>query len=122
VNGGSDNAIVSNSIHDNAGLGIKLAAQAQAAPVITSAHSTIGGSITGAANSTIYVEFFSVGSTEAGGYGEGATFLGSTMVKLDGSGKGSFNADVGKLPTGMYITATATGSSTSQFSKALLAT
>ena len=86
----------------------------------TGAITRITGNATAGANQTIYLEVYSVPTSESG-YGEGAIFLGAVTVRTDGSGKASFALDVARVPAGRFITATATGpdGSTSEFSKAL---
>jgi hypothetical protein len=134
---GSGNTVVSNVIHSNGGAGINLgwdgaganAVGANASrkfPTLTTAKTvgnftSIAGTVTAGANQTIYVELFSVPSTEAGGYGEGAVFLGAVRVKTNSAGKATFALNVAKVAAGRFITATATGpdGSTSEFSKAL---
>ncbi len=119
-------AILGNSIHDNANLGIELAGagnNAQAAPqltVVTSDGSTttIEGTLTAAPDATFTIEFFSDGNVDNP---QGAQFLGSVTVTTDDDGNASFvvTLDVG-LDGGQAVTATATDgdNNTSQFSPA----
>src|SRR5262249_31391085 len=94
--GSINNAILSNSIHDHAGLGILLASGAnnnQAAPALTAAFSSTGvtvitGTLTGTANATFRLEFFA----NTAGDPEGRTLLGSWTVATDSAGHGSFTA------------------------------
>jgi VCBS repeat-containing protein len=141
----TNNAIKSNSIFSNAGIGINLcrtvpcdgvtsndpgdsdtgANNLQNFPVLTSASSsggstTIQGTLNSTANTTFSLEFFSNAACDPSGNGEGETFIGSTTVITDGSGNTSFNVTFPiTLPSGRLITATATdsNSNTSEFSK-----
>jgi len=136
------NAILSNSIFANAGLGIDLGADGvtpndlgdadtgannlQNFPVLTS---VIGGSIiiiegtlNSAANSDFRLQFFSNSACDPSGSGEGETFLGSTTVTTDASGDALFMGTfLVAVPVGQFITATATdpNDSTSEFSECL---
>jgi hypothetical protein len=123
VNAGTGNAIQQNSIFANGGLGIDLQAAANnstPAPNLTSAvvsggSITIGGTLTGAANTTLTLEFFSNPS----GTSQGKTFLGFLKVTTDSQGKASVRATfVVRVAPGQVITATATDPSngTSAFS------
>ena len=137
---GTGNAIRSNSIFSNAGLGIDLsfdgvtandvgdgdtgANNLQNFPVLTSATSNvvgtdIDGTLNSAANTTFKVEFFLNSVCDPSGYGEGETLLGSITVLTDGGGYASFIATFGTaVPVGQFITATATdpANNTSEFS------
>ena len=133
VASGVDNPVVSNSIHSNGGLEINLGWDAaskndssdgdsgannlQNFPTLTSAKrtstsTTIAGSITGKAKTTLYVEVFS---------GGGETFIGSVSVTTNASGFATFSLVSGKLPAGTSLVATATSptGSTSEFSAAV---
>lgn len=141
VGSGARNAIQSNSIFFNAGLGIDLSPSGptpndpgdgdtganllQNFPMLSSAGSTtnndsnIQGTLNSAPSSTFTVQFFSSPGCDAGGSGEGQFFIGSTVVTTDASGNASFNVTfpvVGEL--GRAITATAFDSqgNTSEFS------
>ncbi len=140
INSGTGNAILGNSIHDNAALGIDLkpngvtandagdadtgANNLQNFPVLTSAvssggNTTISGTLNSIASSTFTVEFFSSPTADPSGFGEGAVFVGSTVVNTDGSGNGSFSPTFAAAVTvGQVISATATDASgnTSEFS------
>lgn len=117
--------ILGNSIHDNAGLGIRLNGgnNNQPAPALTFA--SITGGIAGlsgtldAAPSTAYrIELFSNGFGDPSGFGEGQTFLGSTVVTTDGSGHATFGPmTFTVLPAQTVFTATATdpANDTSEF-------
>ena len=134
----TENAILSNSIFSNAGLGIDLdpngvtpndpgdddtgANNLQNFPVVTSAtsgSSTIEGTLNSTASATFRLEFFSNSECDPSGHGEGETFLGSTMVTTDGSGDVGFAVTLdATVPLGHFITATATDpdNNTSEFS------
>jgi hypothetical protein len=130
------NTLTGNSISGHAGLGIDLtppgvnsntAGGANNFPVITSAQvagGTINGTLNGPVNATFTIEFFSnTGCNTSGGNGEGAVFLGFTMVRTDGSGNVVFMTQVAGLAAGNTITATSTDGSgtTSEFSACVTA-
>jgi hypothetical protein len=115
------NAIQHNSIFSNRYLGILAIGSG---PVLTSAVSskgnlTIGGTLTGAANTTYTLEFFSNPDATSGG----KTYLGSITVTTDATGKAIFKAGFAvTVAPGQFITATATDpfSTTSMFSNSEL--
>ena len=135
----TDNSILGNSIHGNAGLGIDLGADGvtandlgdgdagpndfQNSPVLTSATpgaaGEIAGSLNSAASTSYRVEFFKNATCDPSGFGEGGTFLGAQTYTTDGSGNApiSFDPSVA-LTNGDDISATATSPSgdTSEFS------
>jgi uncharacterized repeat protein (TIGR01451 family) len=124
---GSGNAVLSNSIFNNGGLGILRAAGAnndQAAPALTSAVNTpTGVSVTGSLQSTpntgFTIQFFSNQTCDPSGFGEGQTFIGSTAGTTDANGLLNFVANLTATTTaGQIITATATSAAnnTSAFS------
>jgi hypothetical protein len=122
VESGVGNAILGNSIHDNAGLGIHLASGAnhnQAAPVLTSASNSgsgtsVSGTLVSVANTTFRIEFFANTSADPSGSGEGQTFLGFAQVTTDGSGHATLTAaGLAPVPAGQAVlSATATNLST----------
>jgi len=138
--GGMNNAILSNSIFSNRGLGIDLYPfgvtlndpgdfdtgpnNSQNFPVLNSVTSSSGKTtITGTLNShvnTIFtVQFFSNQSCDPSGYGEGHRFLGQTTVTTDSSGNGAFTASFPlQVAVGASATSTATdpNGNTSEFS------
>ena len=143
--GDDGNAVLSNSIHDNIGLGIDLtgpgaalgvtpndpgdvdfgANQSQNFPVIESvgsdgATTTVRGTLNSAKNSSFTIQFFSSPRCDDSNFGEGETILGSAQVRTNGTGNASFEVTlpVG-LPQGRRVTATATDAdgSTSEFSQ-----
>lgn len=144
VSAKSGNAICQNSIYANGGLGIDLAGGAtgvtpndpgdsdtgandlQNYPVLTlAASSSSGTAVSGTLNSrpatAFTIEFFSSPSSDVSGYGEGRTFLGSSVVSTDAAGNASFaGAFAAQVPIGHVLTATATNfaNSTSEFSQA----
>jgi len=138
VEAGVNNAILSNSIHSNVGLGIDLgllgvtandacdsdtgANNLQNFPVLTSASttSTIQGTLNSTANTTFTIQFFANTSCDPSGNGEGQTFIGSMIVTTDASCNASFTFPAA-LSLGQVITATATDPSnnTSEFSQCL---
>lgn len=138
---GTGNAILSNSIFSNSGLGIDLGTDAatpndpgdgdtgandlQNFPVLTAAASgsvAIGGTLNSTPDTEFRLEFFSNSECDASGYGEGETFLGSTMVTTDGRGDVSFAVTFADtVAVGQFITATATDrdNNTSEFSQCI---
>ena len=143
---GTANRIVSNSIFDNAGLGIQLGAEAVAGgvtpndprdgdtgpnglqnfPVITSAvlsngSTTIRGSLNSTPNRTFTIQFFNSPAPDPSGNGEGKTFLGQTQVATNRNGNATFTfvpTRVAPLSTRVTATATAGNGNTSEFSNA----
>ena len=139
---GTGNAILSNAMFSNTGLGIDLdpdgvtpndvgdgdtgANNLQNFPVLTSALSgsstTIEGTLNSAIGTAYRLEFFSNTVCDPSGHGEGETFLGFTDVSTDGSGNVSFMVTFPTtVPVGQFITATATDpdNNTSEFSLCL---
>lgn len=141
IESGAGNAIRSNSIFSNAGLGIDLAPAGvtpndsgdgdtgannlQNFPVLTSSNGAAGGGVNvqgtlnSTANTTFALDFFSNPSCDGSGNGEGQTFLGSASVTSNGAGNVTFNVNVtGSAFVGESITATATNpqGNTSEFS------
>jgi len=121
--------ISANSIHDNALLGIRLNGGTgnggQPAPVVTSVATddvsvTIAGTVTGAAATTLVVEFFADAACDPSGAGEGRHFLGWTTVTADANGSASFERTLPALVVaGEVVTATSTDlatGNTSEFS------
>ena len=128
-------AILGNSIHDNARLGITLttsgcgatvptsndhcdspsgANDQQNYPVITSASFSNGnvmlsGSLDSVSSTTFRIEFFSNGQCDPSGFGEGQHYLGSTLVTTDGDCSAEFGPLSFPLSVGDdWATATAT--------------
>ena len=136
------NSIRGNSIFSNNGLGIDLGANGvtpndgsdpdtgpnnlQNFPVITGVMSssnstTIQGTLKSLSNTTFRIDFYSNGSVDPSGNGEGAQFFNTTSVTTDGNGDATINATFPiALPVGRVITATATdpNGNTSEFSAA----
>ena len=124
------NAILSNSIFGNAGLGIDLNDDGvtpnhvgapipgpnddQNDPVLTSAadiggETVISGTLNGAASTTYTIQFFSDPSADPSGDGQGQTYLGSVKVTTDAGGNLTFSSTLSALvPSGEVVTATAT--------------
>ncbi len=130
--------IVSNSIYDNAGLGINLGSgptpnhipgtsgpnDYQNYPVLTLAQSdgtqtTVQGTLYESPNSTYLIQFFSSPTQDQSGHGQGKVLLGSQTTQTDASGNANFTITLttAALP-GQFISATATSTSsdTSEFS------
>ena len=137
--GGTGNAISSNQISSNSVLGIDLAGEGatsndqgdadtgannlQNYPVITSATTSgtvtvIQGTLNSAPHMTFHLEFFASSQPSPSGYGEGETLIGSSDIPTDGNGNANFNLGFSTIPTGKYISATATDpeGNTSEFS------
>jgi hypothetical protein len=132
-------AILGNSIDSNARLGLDLADDGvtpddsqghsgpnlfQDFPVITAATTigsttTITGTVSGPANSTLRVELFSNPAADASGYGQGQVFLGYITVTTGVDG-GAFTFTTSTpVPVGQVVTATATdvNGNTSEFAQ-----
>jgi hypothetical protein len=139
-----DNTITGNSIFSNGGLGIKLDSQSDIAtpnddgdkdkganglqnyPVVASAVDVNGvtritGTLSSKKNTTYVVDFYSSAVADPSGFGEGETFIGSTVVTTDRHRNAAFDVDFAvEVPLGHVITATATDprGNTSEFSAA----
>ena len=135
------NAILSNSIYNNAPLGIDLGIQrgdlehtgwphgwsnilTENFPVLNEVLSFTGvstvviGTLNSSADSTFTLQFFDNRSADPSGYGQGQTLIGTTTVMTDASGNASFRASFPvPIATGDAVSATATDSSgdTSEF-------
>lgn len=129
--------ILSNSIYENAGLGINLGSgptpnhqpgtpgpnDYQNYPVITSVTSngtstTINGTLYSVPLESYDLQFFSSPRADASGFGEGQTYLGSVSVATNSQGDATFSTSVPvSTSAGAFISATATGGSgdTSEF-------
>jgi hypothetical protein len=134
------NAILSNSIFANGGLGIDLGDDGVTAnddcdgdkgpndlqnfPVLTAATASasgvvIQGQLNSSPNTTFLIQFFANTSCDPSGFGEGQTFIGSTVVTTDASCNATFSVALATAVTaGQVITATATApmNNTSEFS------
>ncbi len=133
----TQDTILSNSIHDNAGLGINLGDgptpnhqpgtigpnSFQNYPILTLAKTdgkitTITGTLLAAANSTFTLQLFWSPRTDPSGYGQGQVLFFTTAISTDQTGNGSITLSLPALPPGVAISATATSGSgnTSEFS------
>lgn len=124
-------SVLGNAVHDNAGLGIDLGAEGVSGnreadtdggpnnllnyPVLGSATSAAGvtrlvGDVTGAAGTTLRIEFFASDQADPLGFGEGAVFLGSTRVTVGANGLAPIDATLAGvlLQTGQVVSATTT--------------
>ena len=133
-------AILGNSIYGNTKLGIDLGNDGvtpndseghsgpnlfQDFPVITEAYTvgsttTITGTVSGPANSTLRVELFSNPAADPSGYGQGKVFLGYVTVTTGAGGGGSFTfSPSSPVAVGQFISATATdvNGDTSEFAQ-----
>jgi hypothetical protein len=141
LDSGTNNPVLGNSIFSNGGLGIDLgndgvtsndggdadtgANERQNYPVVTAATNLGGriiieGTFDSQADTEYVLEFFTSPECDPFGFGEGKTYLDSTIVITDGSGFASFSLD---LPTAdsfiKVVTATArdqNNNNTSEFS------
>ena len=138
---GTGNEIRLNSIFSNTKLGIDLGGDGvtlnnsaghvgpndyQNFPILTAVTSaggvtTVAGTLNSTPDSTFAIDFYTLSSLNASGYGEGRYSLGSASVMTDATGNASFDFQFPN-PTGQsrFVSATATGSSgnTSEFSQA----
>jgi titin len=134
------NAVLGNSIHSNAGLGLALETETvwindpgdpdlgsndfQNFPVLTSitvgaADTTVEGTLNSLPNQSFRLQFFSNTTCDASAHGEGESLLGFLDVTTDGSGNAAFAQSFpNTAPVSDLITATATAAdnSTSEFS------
>lgn len=146
VRDGSSNLIIANSIINNGMLGIDLNNDGvtgndscdadtgpnglQNYPTLTAAQSNPGtvviqGTFNGAASSTYQLHFYSSPTCDGSNFGEGQSFIGSTMVTTDASCNAMFGASFPvPVPAGQVITATATDpfANTSEFSQCVTVT
>lgn len=135
---GSGNLVLSNSIFDNAALGLELNRDGvtlndegdvdtgpnnlQNFPVLTSVASSGGAviqaSLNSAPSSSYTVEFFSNNECDETGYGEGKTNLGTATLTTDAAGNGTVVNSFSSV-SGDVFTATATDAegNTSEFSQ-----
>ena len=137
------NSILSNVIHDNAGLGINFGRGPtpnhapgdepgpnnwQNYPILsralydgTSARAT--GKLFGAPSQTHLIQLFQSGRPDPSGFGEGERHLGSLRVVTDSTGEATFTIVAPMEIAGGYLSATATdpNGNTSEFSRVLLA-
>ena len=143
---GVNNAVLGNSMFNNARLGIELegddalgllindpgdadfgANGRQNYPLLSSViasggNTTFQGNLNSNPNKQFRIEFFSSPACDGSGFGEGRTFLGSTSVNTDGNGNAAINVSLPVTPVGNYVTATATSpeNDTSEFSPCAL--
>lgn len=138
---GSRNAVLSNRIRDNIGLGIDLGATGPALndpgdadagpnglqnhPVLTAAAgaadgTTISGTIASTKSKTYRIEVFTSTACDPSGMGEGGALLAVVTVAANSAGEAAFSITAPEVAAGEMLTATATeGSSTSEFSACL---
>ncbi|MCB8926393.1 MAG: CSLREA domain-containing protein [Ardenticatenaceae bacterium] len=138
---GSGNTLSQNAIFGNGGLGIDLGGDGQTpndlgdgdagangrqnTPTLIRAipsgsNLTVEGILNSEANSSYTLDFYASESCRVGGFGDGQTWLGSTMVTTDAAGNASFETAVPTTITDASITALATGSDgTSEFSRCI---
>ncbi len=122
INGGTENAVLSNTIYDNEGLAIDLGEQgilrnqetggannAQNFPVlIIDPAGTINVSLDAAPTTQYRIEVYSSDKSGLAGYGDGQTLLSSFNVTTDGMGMVRSDAPGITAPADKFIAATAT--------------
>jgi uncharacterized repeat protein (TIGR01451 family) len=134
----AENSILSNSIYNNAGLGINLGDgptpnhqpgtpgpnNYQNYPVLSEAQSDgsatqITGTLSAAPSASFLIQFFSSPMPDSTGFGQGKNYLGSAQVSTNASGIATFSAPCAGATPGTSISATATDSQgdTSEFSQ-----
>lgn len=136
-------SILSNSMHDNAGLGINFGDGPtpnhppphgpgpnnwQNYPYLTQAQGDgqsgqLTGVLVGAASQSYLIQVFWSDQPDPSGFGEGKTYLGSVSATADGTGLATFTLPaLGGVQPGGFLSVTATDSSgnTSEFSKAVV--
>ena len=140
------NAILSNVIYDNAGLGINLGRGPtpnhapddgsgpgpnnwQNYPILSMAlydgnSAGATGQLRGLPSQTYLVQLFRTDQPDPSGFGEGQRLLGSLRVVTDAKGEATFAIRAPSSAAGGYLSATATDveGNTSEFSRVLLAT
>ncbi len=137
INAGTTGAKVrGNSIHDNGAggyigidnlpLGVTLndagdVTSPQNFPEITGVTaSSVSGTLNSKAGSMFDIDVYASPACSPSGYGEGQTYLGSTLATTNASGNASFTANM-TVPAGQKVTATATSQdasgTTSEFSQ-----
>ncbi len=139
VEQGTGNSILRNRIYNSTRLGVDLsplgvtsnddddpdggANNLQNYPVLTAAGTSgrIQGSLNSVPNASYTLNFFSVPTCDASGYGEGETYLGQLIASTNASGMLSFDQSFSPLILNQYVTATATDSagSTSEFARCI---
>ena len=139
VETGTENTFSANSIFSNIESGIDLVDDGatpndpedvdvgpnnlQNYPVLTAATGGasfhIQGTLNSTPNSVFTIEFFSNETCDGSGYGEGASYIGQSLISTDSAGDDAFMEFFSvAVPIGHYVTATATdsGGNTSEFS------
>ena len=137
---GAGNMIRLNAIFSNTALGIDLGGDGvtlnnsvphtgpdkhQNSPVITAVTSaagttTVAGTLNSTPSTNFAIDFYTLSSRNASGYGEGRFILGSAMLATDASGNVTFSFPFPTPASGaQFVTATATdpGGNTSEFSQ-----
>lgn len=135
----SRNVIRGNRIHSNGVLGIDLNADQvtlndagdtdtganglqnypELVSVTTGTSTTIQGTFNSTANRVFNVDFYANTACEPSGFGQGASFIGTSIITTDASGNSSFNVQLPvAVAAGSIVTATATDpdGNTSEFS------
>jgi hypothetical protein len=120
-----DNGVTPNDTNDpDAGANDQLNFPILTAVTSIAARTRVAGSLNTNANSGQHrIEFFSSPTSDASGFGEGRTFLGSTTLNVGATNSVNFNLLVSPTLPGDFVTATATRlstGSTSEFSAAVV--
>jgi hypothetical protein len=140
-NGCVGNSIRANAISGNGGLGINLVGPStgygvnandagdadtggnnwQNFPVITGAsggsNGTVNFTLNSFANRVYTIDVFRNTAADSSGYGEGAVYVGSQDVTTNGSGNANGSLTFSNVPGGLFITATATDTTTGDTSE-----
>lgn len=130
ANASATATITRNSIYNNTGAGLSIAGtQGQRYPTLTGATlaggtTTITGTVSGPANSTLTIELFDNTACDASGRGEGRTYVTTFTTNTDAGGNAAFAVNVTGFGGGDIVTATSTDASgrTSEFSNCIVVT
>ena len=140
-----NNALLSNRINGNGGLGIDLNADGvtpinaggpftganrlQNYPLLDpvdnqNGYLHVSGILNSIPDTTFTIQFFADPECDPSGYGEGHTYLGETFIESNQGGEGWFNLDLPLVLNTIYVTATATdpNGNTSEFSPCAIVT
>jgi hypothetical protein len=144
IESGTNNAVRANAVFSNDGLGIDLAPNGatandagdvdigpnllQNAPVLTRAtvHATevvLEGALNSMPSTAFQLDFFANSATDASGFGEGESYIGSETVTTDASGNASFVValPLAAGPRSYTATATSPNGDTSELSRLVAA-
>lgn len=109
----ADNGVTGNDVGDaDAGVNNLQNFPVVESAIVSSSDIAIRGAINSNASVTLTLDFYASSTADASGYGEAATYLGSTSVTTDANGYAAYSVTFAvAVPAGNYITATATDSS-----------